>query len=351
MIYWQTMLAALAVVVVITPLVKVVAGRFGFIDRPDERKVHREAVARIGGVGIFVGFLVAVNYSLYFSQSLAAILAGGLLLVVVGLLDDRYSLPARVKLVGQIAAALVPVASGIRIEEFSNPWGGMIFLPGWLSAAVSVVWIVGLTNTVNLIDGLDGLAAGITAIASLTVLAVAVAYHFHMVAVLTAALAGACVGFLFYNFNPASIFMGDTGSMFLGYLLAVTSIYGTAKGVAAIALIVPLLALGVPVADTALAIIRRRLTGQPIFKPDKLHLHHRLLAIGLSHRQTVLVMYLISALLGLAALATTIVDRDLAVAILMAVVLLMVAGAVKIGMIPRRNGKGEERTDKKENDG
>ena len=208
-----------------------------------------------------------------------------------------------------------------------------MFYVDYLSIPITLLWVVGLTNTVNLIDGLDGLAAGVSTIAAVTILLVALQQNFWVVAVLTAALAGSSLGFLQHNFNPAKIFMGDTGSMFLGYMLAAISVLGTVKSAATIALIVPIVALGLPIMDTAFAIIRRYSSGQPIFKPDKGHLHHRLLEMGLSQKQAVLLMYVISGCLGLSAIALTEVNQGLAAVIVLALLALAFLGARKIGVL------------------
>ncbi|KHM52367.1 UDP-phosphate N-acetylglucosaminyl 1-phosphate transferase, partial [Anaerovibrio lipolyticus] len=207
----------------------------------------------------------------------------------------------------------------------------------YFAIPATLFWIVGLTNTVNLIDGLDGLAAGVATIASITILLVAIQNAFVLVTIITAALAGAAIGFLWYNFNPAKIFMGDTGSMLLGFVLAGISVIGAVKSAATIALIVPILALGVPILDTSFAIIRRYRGGVPIFKPDKGHLHHRLLDMGFNQRQAVLLMYVISAMLGLSAVLLNEVSGGIAVAIVVAVILLVFFGAKKLGILRMKN--------------
>jgi UDP-GlcNAc:undecaprenyl-phosphate GlcNAc-1-phosphate transferase len=228
------------------------------------------------------------------------LLVGRSFIVLVGIIDDYKNLPAKVKLVGQIlAAAVLVIAFDVRIDFITDPFGDF-FYTEWLAIPLTIFWIVGLTNTVNLIDGLDGLAAGVATIASVTIFLVALQQNIMLVTVLTAALAGAACGFLYYNFNPARIFMGDSGSMFLGYMLAGISVIGAVKCAATIALIVPILALGLPILDTTFVIVPRYRGGVPIFKPDKGHLHHRLMDLGFSQRQAVLLMYVISALLGLA---------------------------------------------------
>ena len=232
-------------------------------------------------------------------------------------------------------AALIPVLFGVRIEWLNNPWGGY-FLSGLSFRSLYCFLDVSLTNVVNLIDGLDGLAAGVSAIASVTVIMVALQQGMYPVAIMTASLAGAIIGFIRYNFNPATIFMGDTGSLFLGYMLAAISIFGAVKSAATIALLVPAIALGLPIMDTAFAILRRYKNGRPIFQPDKGHIHHRLLAMGFSQRQAVIFMYLISAGLCLAAVLLTEVDGVYALVLLGVLITIIFIGAKKIGILKDR---------------
>lgn len=208
--------------------------------------------------------MTAALTTLELTTDVIGILLGGAAIAAVGMVDDMIQLSAKVKLVGQIVAALIPVLFGVRIEWLNNPWGGYFYLD-YLSVPFTVFWIVSLTNVVNLIDGLDGLAAGVSAIASVTVIMVALQQGMYPVAIMTASLAGAIIGFIRYNFNPATIFMGDTGSLFLGYMLAAISIFGAVKSAATIALLVPAIALGLPIMDTAFAILRRYKNGRPIF--------------------------------------------------------------------------------------
>ena len=231
---------------------------------------------------------------------------------------------------------MVPVCFGVRIEWLNNPWGGYFYL-NYLSIPFTVFWIVSFTNVVNLIDGLDGLAAGVSAIASVTVIMVALQQGLYPVAVITAALAGGIIGFIRYNFNPATIFMGDTGSLFLGYMLAAISIFGAVKSAATIALLVPAIALGLPIMDTAFAIVRRYKNGRPIFSPDKGHIHHRLLAMGFSQRQAVIFMYLISAGLCLTAVLLTEMEGIYAIALLVFLLAVIFIGARKIGILQDRS--------------
>ena len=259
------------------------------------------------------------------------------MIAIVGVLDDKYQLPAKVKLLGQIFAACVLVAFDIRIEWLNNPFGGYFYLNEWfISIPLTIFWVISFTNVVNLIDGLDGLAAGVSAIASMTVILVAVQMGYYHIAVMTAALAGGIIGFIRYNFNPATIFMGDTGSMFIGYMLAAISVYGAVKTAATVALIVPAIALGLPIMDTAFAIMRRYSNGRPIFQLDKGHLHHRLLAMGMNQKQAVLLMYAITAVLGIAAVLWAEFDGFYAALIIAVIITAVAVGAKKIGILNDR---------------
>ena len=336
--YIWAFLIALFVALIATPAVIVLAAKTGAMDAPDARKVHKGPMPRIGGLAIYCGFMVAILAMLNFAEltqevanGVIGLLLGGTLIVIIGLIDDYKNLPAKVKLLGQILAACVVVYFDVRIDVITDPFGDYLYLE-YLAAPATVFWIVGLTNTVNLIDGLDGLAAGVSTIASITIMLVALQEDVMIVALFTAALAGAALGFLRYNFNPAKIFMGDTGSMFLGFILAGISVIGAVKCTATIALIVPILALGLPIMDTTFAIIRRYRGGVPIFKPDKGHLHHRLLDLGFSQRQAVLLMYVISALLGLSAVALNEVSGGMSIVIMVCVLLVVFLGARKLGI-------------------
>lgn len=343
-IYVWAFAVAMIVVLIATPLVILLAKKTGAMDAPNARKVHKKPIPRIGGLAIYAGFMasiifVAAKFGLdteLIKETVGLTLSGSII-VAVGLVDDYKNLPAKVKLLGQICAASVLVLGfDVRIDFVTHPFGDYFYFDNLsiphLAIPITIFWLVGLTNTVNLIDGLDGLAAGVSAIASLTILLVALEKNFILVAVLTAALAGAAVGFLKYNFNPAKIFMGDTGSMFLGFMLAGISVMGAVKSVATIALIVPIFALGLPILDTTFAIVRRLRGGVPIFKPDKGHLHHRLLSVGFTQCQAVLLMYVISALFGLSAIALTAVSLQIAVLILFVVVTAIIYGVRKLGI-------------------
>lgn len=337
------LLIALVVSLVITPVVILFADKTGAMDAPDARKVHKKPIPRIGGLGIYIAFMTGVLGTLQLDllpadvqSGVIGLLVGATLIVILGLIDDYKNLPPKVKLLGQIVAAGVLVAFGVQIDFVADPFGDYFYLE-YFAVPATLFWIVGLTNTVNLIDGLDGLAAGVATIASITILLVAIQNSFVLVTIITAALAGAAIGFLWYNFNPAKIFMGDTGSMFLGFVLAGISVIGAVKSAATIALIVPILALGVPIMDTSFAIIRRYRGGVPIFKPDKGHLHHRLLDMGFNQRQAVLLMYVISAMLGMSAVLLNEVSGGIAVAIVVAVLLVVFVGAKKLGILRMKN--------------
>ena len=331
---------ALGMALILTPVVIAFARRTGALDKPDARKVHVRPIPRIGGIGIYAAFMVSILVQLVFVEltpefmmSLIGLMVGGTIIVAIGIIDDYCDLPAKVKLLGQILAAVVLVVGfDVRIDFITDPLGDFIYLELFAIPA-TIFWFVGLTNTVNLIDGLDGLAAGVSSIAAITIFLVAMEEGIPFVAMVTAALAGAAVGFLYYNFNPARIFMGDTGSMFLGFMLAGISVVGAVKSAATIALIVPILALGLPILDTTFAIVRRMRNHRPIFKPDKGHLHHRLLAHGFTQKQAVLLMYVVSALFGLCALALTAVSMQAAILIILIVAAVVFIGARKLGIL------------------
>ena len=307
--------AAVALVISIasTPLVKKLAYRIGAIDMPnDERRIHKHPIPRLGGLAIFIGFMISVIFLADITVQFRGILIGAVIIVAVGVLDDVMSLPALLKFVIQIIAALVAVYHGVVIEVFSNP---IVFSSAefvqlkFLSIPITVIWIVAITNSVNLIDGLDGLAVGVSTISSIVMLVIALIVSDHNVAVVLAALAGACIGFLPYNFNPAKIFMGDTGALLLGYVLSTVSILGLFKFYAVVSFAVPLLALAVPLFDTSIAFLRRLIRGKNPMAPDRGHVHHRLIDMGLSQKQAVALLYTISGLLGLAAVVMTTSDK------------------------------------------
>lgn len=301
--------AALIISFISTPLAQAFAQKVGAVDVPkDSRRMHHHPIPRLGGLAIFIGFIMSVVLFTEIDTQVRGILLGSVIVVIIGVIDDITPLPAWLKLIFQIVAALVAVFHGIRIEILSNPnpWSVNEYINlGVMSIPITVIWIVGITNSVNLIDGLDGLAVGVSAIASLSILVISLVLGQWNIAILLAALVGACVGFMPYNLNPAKIFMGDTGALLLGYVLATISVSGLLKFYAIISFVVPLLSLGLPIFDTLFAIIRRLLKGQNPMAPDRGHFHHRLIDMGLSQKQAVAILYSISAVLGLSAVLIT----------------------------------------------
>ena len=317
----------------LTPNLRRFAERRGLLDHPDDsRKIHSRGIPRIGGVALVAAFFAPLIGlllyetglgELFYANRLASfsLIGGGIVIAALGLYDDLRGLGAKEKFAVEFAVAAALYACGYRIEQISLP-GGAIDL-GAAAFPLTLIWIVGVINAMNLIDGLDGLAGGVALCAILTNLIVAVVRAEPIMILCMAALAGALIGFLFYNFNPASIFMGDSGALFLGYVLAASSIRTNQKSSAAVSLLVPMVALAVPIADTALAMARRMLAGRSMFRGDREHIHHRLLRLGLSQRQAVLLLCGTSCLLGGAALALAFV-RDPSVGWVVA--LLSVAG-------------------------
>ena len=306
---WIKILLAFALSLVIaflmTPPVKRFAEKVGAIDVPkDDRRVHNHPIPRMGGLAIFMGFVLSLIVFVPMSTKVLGLLVGALIIAVMGGVDDIVCLNPWIKLLGQVIAALVAIRCELVFDVISNPniFAEETYIEiGYLSIPLTMLWIVACTNAVNLIDGLDGLAVGVSAISSLTMLIVSLFVSEPVVSLILAALTGACLGFMPYNLNPAKIFMGDVGSQLLGFVLSTASIMGLFKLHAIITFFVPLLALALPLADTIFAFFRRILHGQSPFKADKGHFHHRLLAMGLNQKQVVAVLYGISAVLGLLA--------------------------------------------------
>jgi UDP-GlcNAc:undecaprenyl-phosphate GlcNAc-1-phosphate transferase len=306
---------AAAVTLVVTPLVRRIANERHLVDTPGGRKVHATPIPRLGGIAIFAGLFTAIVVQWVGEELLGwfpaidgdievrllGVFGGMTLIFLVGLLDDLIDMRPGAKFAGQIAAAGVVVASGLQIDYIGNPLGGGLIQLGLLGIPLTIVYIVGFANVINLIDGLDGLAAGVSAIAGGALLVLAAQGNHLDAAVIAAALIGACVGFLRYNFNPASIFMGDSGALLLGFTLACVSLLGVMKSVATVALAVPLLIIGVPIFDTGSAIVRRWRGKRPIQEADRHHVHHRLLGRGFDQRQTVLIIYVWSIVLAVGA--------------------------------------------------
>ena len=331
-----TIIAAFAVAAVLsyffTPAVKNFAHKVGAIDVPkDARRMHKKPIPRLGGLAIYGGFLCSILIFGQLDETMLCVLLGAAIIVALGIFDDVLALGAKLKFVVQIVAAAIPVCIGdLQIGLFTNlnPLSDTPFVHlGILAVPATIIWIVGITNAVNLIDGLDGLAVGVSSIAAITMLAVALLTGNMPIAITMAALAGACIGFMPYNLNPAKIFMGDTGSTFLGYMLATVSIMGLFKFYAVISFAVPFLILGLPIFDTANAIIRRVAAGRSPMSPDRGHVHHKLIDMGFNQKQAVAILYAISATLGLTAVVLTSSGEVKAIVLLLAVLAAILVGA------------------------
>lgn len=345
-------IAALVLALVFVPLAMKLAYKIGAVDKPNARKVHTKIMPRMGGLGIYLAYIIVVLATQKMNMQLAGLLLGSTILVVLGIFDDMKDLNAKFKLLIQILAAVIVMAFGVRIEFMTNVFGGEAIYLDILSLPITLLWIVGITNAINLIDGLDGLAGGIATIAALSMAVVGWIYGQYLMASMAIILAGATMGFLRYNFHPAKVFMGDTGSLFLGFNLSVLAIMGVAKSVTFISLAAPVLVLGVPIFDTFFAILRRKMNHKPIFAADKEHLHHRLLGMGFSHRKTVLIIYAISFFLALSAILITYLSTAEAVAVVAIVLSVILIGAGKLGVIavkrPRECKNTEEIKQNKE---
>lgn len=336
---WLAFCVALLVSYLATPVVRKLAIRIGAVDQPNARKVHKTPIPRLGGLAIYLSFMAAILITLPLDAQIYGVLLGATLIVILGVIDDLVELSPKVKLVGQILAAVVLVVFDVRISNLTIPFEGMMFLGNVASSILTIIWVVGIVNTVNLIDGLDGLAAGTSAITALTLFLVGYQKGQFIAGILAMALMGSALGFLKFNFNPAKIFMGDTGSMFLGFMLAAISIEGALKSTTTLALIVPVLALGFPIFDTAIAIIRRFLNKVPIFQADKGHFHHKLVEKGLSHKQAVLVIYCICSILCGAAFFLAQANSIEAVITCLFVAGALVLMAKKLGMLEVKRGQ------------
>lgn len=304
-------LTAALIALATTPVAMILAQRLGAIDMPgikgtdSERHLHKQPTPRMGGLAIYLGFLFTVLLFVPMGRKLGSMLIGATIIVILGILDDINDLKATHKLAVQIVCAVIAVLGGNQITFFSRLTMGGHFSLGLLSIPVTLIWIVLITNAVNLIDGLDGLAAGISTISAISLVVIALSYSNASVAIVTGALAGGCIGFLPYNVSPAKIFMGDTGSTFIGYILAVASIQGLFKFYALISFVIPFLMLGLPIFDVCYATLLRLLNGDSPFKADRKHVHYRLMDMGFSKKQTVAVLYISSAILGVTAIAIT----------------------------------------------
>jgi len=305
MIYLYALGFAFVLVLLLVPIVRAAALKVGFVDRPTKRKVHSAPIPLSGGLAIYAGVIVTTWLFQGDSPILRALALGGGLLVIVGLIDDSFKsrgrdFPVWPRLIVYIGVSLIPSAFGIQIAGISAPSRSamILFSPGW-AAFFTLLWVFALINMLNFIDGIDGLASGVSVISSFTLFVASLIEQQDVTGLIGVALAGSCLAFLVFNFHPARIFMGDAGATFLGYTLAVTAISGTLKGATFLSLLVPVLALGVPILDTVIVFSRRLIEGKGLHRADNLHTHHSLMRWGLTQVQTVSFLYLIAAVFSL----------------------------------------------------
>jgi UDP-GlcNAc:undecaprenyl-phosphate GlcNAc-1-phosphate transferase len=334
-------LLAAVVTAFLTPVVYNFSHRIGAIAIPSLRKIHQNVTPTGGGLAIFAGFLTAALFFNRTSPEILGFLIGGTVITGIGLLDDIFDLPPATKFFGQILAALIVIYSGVRVEFVANPAGGGLVNLGFLSLPFTFIWIVGLANAINFIDGLDGLAAGVSAISATTLGVVALLTGRYDAGVLAFTLAAAAFAFIPFNFSEKKkIFMGDSGSNFLGYSLAVIAIMGMVKVAAVFSMLIPILILAIPIFDITFAVVRRLLAGKSPFQPDTLHLHHRILNKGFSHKQTTFIIYGINIILGVVAILSTQMTDGQALYTFIAVVVVLVLSAFIMGLIKiERNPK------------
>lgn len=334
-------ITAVAVTAALSPLARRLAWKLGLVDEPNPRRINKVPMPTGGGLAIFAGFVISASLAGDLPH-LSITVLGALLILILGVLDDRYQLSAGVKFVGQVAAVLVYVLWGPRIEFISNPLGGMIYL-GKLSVPLTMFWVLTLVNIMNFIDGIDGLTTGISFIAAAALAYLALLLGRNDAALFAVVTAGAALGFLPYNFNPAKMYLGDGGAMLLGFLLAAISTEGALKGAATISISVPMLILAVPVTDLICAVIRRFQKGVPFYQADRSHFHHRLLDLGLSQRQIAGLAYLITVFSAAMAVLTAQLTRATWL-VALALGLVFWYGSIRVGMIqPFGSHKGDNK--------
>lgn len=322
----------LVLALLLTPKVRSFVLRKGLLKEPVARAMHEQAMPHLGGLAIAAAFLSALAL---FDRSLpdfGGFLLGAAVILVVGIVDDIYDIRPWTKFLGQVVAAALLALTGVKVVWLTNPMGGSLSMGMW-GIPVTIFWVVAVVNTINLIDGLDGLAAGVTAVASLAMAVVALHQHVPSVMLAGLMLAGSAIGFLRYNFHPASIFMGDTGAMFLGYTLAALAVMGTAKDATTITLAAPVLALALPIFDTGFAIFRRVWEGRPLGSADRSHIHHRLVDLGLGHRGSVVVLYVVAGVFATASVLLVELPSVVGWFVALALVALAVFVAGKIGLL------------------
>ncbi|UKS31052.1 undecaprenyl/decaprenyl-phosphate alpha-N-acetylglucosaminyl 1-phosphate transferase [Paenibacillus sp. HWE-109] len=326
------------VLILIMPFIRRLSIAIGAVAVPNHRTMHSSIMPRLGGLAIFISFMSAA--ALFYAKLAPTLPAfwglfiAACIIEVVGVIDDVYTLSAKWKMLGQLLAASTVALSGFTIDQIHIPFGSDMYFPAWLSILLTIGWIVGMINALNWIDGLDGLATGIAGISCLALCIIAAMTGNVPVLIISATLLGSLAGFYLFNAEPASIFMGESGSAFLGFVLAVLAILGFKQAIF-VSFIVPLLILGVPILDTLLAMVRRALQGRPVYEADRGHVHHRLTDLGVSRRKTVYTLYVISAFLGICAIILTKASQSgiTLVMLLLLVALLILAGAELVGII------------------
>lgn len=340
-LYVTAFLSAIVLCVLFTPLIKKLAISIGATDKPNARKVHTKLMPRMGGVAIYLSFAIIYFAFTYFTDAVItniglALVIGGFFVVLIGVIDDMVELSPTGKFVGQLIGASIAILFGLKVQYITIPFVNDVLFVGWIGIPLTLIWIVAITNAVNLIDGLDGLAAGVSAIATFAMFIVSLFIGNYMTAFICLILVGCIIGFLFFNFFPASIFMGDSGSLFLGFFLSIVSLLEL-KQVTILTLVIPILLLSVPIMDTLYAMIRRKLSGKPLMEADKGHLHHRLLALGYSHRNAVLLIYTISIFFAILAILATQVSTLVTLLFFLFLLLFFEFFAEKIGMLKKEH--------------
>lgn len=348
MIKYLPLLAAFVLVLVLTPWVRTRAIAWGAVDHPNKRKIHQGVMPRLGGLAIYLAFVPVAIISTSMDLPVLGLALGATVILLLGIADDIKDISPRVKLAGQILAALSVIPFGIKVNFITNPINGELLYLGLLAVPLTVMWLVAVTNAVNLIDGLDGLAGGVSGISSLTMAAIAY-FQFKtygdlgqlQIVFLCLILAMSIFGFLKYNFYPASIFLGDSGSMLLGFSLGVISIMGLTKSATAISVIIPVVVMGIPLLDVFMAIVRRFYDQRPIFQPDREHLHHKLLDRGMTHREAVLVIYGVGLILGTSAVVMSLITPNQSMVLLFILATLTIVLTNKIRVKPPRIKKSK----------
>ena len=345
---WLAVAAAFAVALAMTWPSIWLAHKLNIVDMPNARKVHTAPTPRVGGIAIYLGFVAGALLLGVYTRQVAAVLIAGSVVFLTGFIDDYKDISPKFKLAGQFVAALILVAAGFSIRFIYNPFTGSTVSLGIFGIPITVLWLVGVSNAVNLIDGMDGLAGGVSAIAAVATAIVCLSQGELVAAALAGILAASALGFLSWNFHPAKTFMGDCGALFMGFILGTLALMGLCKGATAISVFIPFLILGVPVFDTFCAIIRRLFLHKPIFEADKMHLHQVLLSLGLGQRQAVLTIYVFAMLMGLAAVLMAILTSAQAVMVLIVTTVATFAGAEILGTLRGKCHLSPIKRDKRE---